>query len=176
MSAGLLNHPGDVVVEDKGLLVQLGQGDLLAGGQGGALRARRPRSHPPGRESTGFVGPRGSCKGQLHRALPQPLALLLLVSLPDGDGDAGIEPGEVRKNFRQPKPGDGGEGGQGDGAHGQAPDVGGLLLQLAAFPVQLPEQGKDLLALLGGPDPRAGAKEQGEPKFRFQGFVHGSQP
>ena len=36
-----------------------------------------------------------AAKSQVDGALPQPLVLLLLAALPDGDGDAGVELGEI---------------------------------------------------------------------------------
>ena len=78
--------------------------------------------------------------------------------------------GEVPEDFRQPETGDGGKGGQGDGAHGQAADIGGLLLQLAALSVQVPQQRENPLAVLGGTDAGTGADQKGKTQLCLQGL------
>ena len=74
------------------------------------------------------------------------------------------------EDFRQPETGDGGKGGQGDGAHGQAADIGGLLLQLAALSVQVPQQRENPLAVLGGTDAGTGADQKGKTQLCLQGL------
>ena len=175
VNARLLDHPGDVVVigpvfQDEGFAGQLGQGELLTARQRVPVGDHRPDFILQEGNPVILAVLMVAAKGQVHRALPQPFIQLLLPALPDGDGDAGVMLGEVPEDFRQPETGDGGKGGQGDGAHGQAADIGGLLLQLAALSVQVPQQRENPLAVLGGTDAGTGADQKGKTQLCLQGL------
>ena len=151
-----------VVLHEEGLGLQQGQGEVLPAGQG--VVRRHHGAEVVLHELDPVVGVSGlaAAKGEVDGPLPEGGVDGLLASLPDVQGDAGVVPVKDLENVRQPEPGDTGEDRQVDRPCGQAPDVGGLLVDAAAEVVHLPDEGEDPQTVGGGPHPGAGADEQGE--------------